>query len=107
MRILIAGDDPVSSRVLETTLTKWGHDVVAPDDGLEVWLAVMSLRLSLRMLYSETENIIPHLEESLCAVNEEDKQGYPLSLSIGAVLFDHDNKLSIDQLIGKADRQVS
>jgi CheY-like chemotaxis protein len=37
MRILIAEDNPVSSRVLATTLTKWGHDVVATDNGLEAW----------------------------------------------------------------------
>ena len=37
MRILIAEDDPVSSRVLTTTLTKWGHDVVTTNNGLEAW----------------------------------------------------------------------
>jgi len=40
MRILIAEDNPVSSRVLATTLTKWGHDVVATDNGLEAWAAL-------------------------------------------------------------------
>lgn len=40
MRILIAEDDPVSSRVLATTLTKWGHDVVTTDNGLEAWAAL-------------------------------------------------------------------
>lgn len=37
MRILIAEDDPVSNRVLETTLTKWGHDVVTTGNGSEAW----------------------------------------------------------------------
>ncbi|MGI9069256.1 MAG: GGDEF domain-containing response regulator [Pyrinomonadaceae bacterium] len=40
MRILIAEDDPVSSRLLATTLTKWGHDVVTTDNGLEAWAAL-------------------------------------------------------------------
>lgn len=39
-RILIAEDDPVSSRLLATTLTKWGHDVVITDNGLDAWAAL-------------------------------------------------------------------
>jgi sigma-B regulation protein RsbU (phosphoserine phosphatase) len=35
MRILIAEDDMVSRQVLETTLQKWGHQVVATRDGDE------------------------------------------------------------------------
>ena len=37
MKILIAEDDPVSSRVLATTLVKWGHEVVVTGTGLEAW----------------------------------------------------------------------
>ena len=33
MRILIAEDDAISRRVLETTLRKWGHEVVTTPDG--------------------------------------------------------------------------
>jgi diguanylate cyclase (GGDEF)-like protein len=40
MRILIAEDDPISSRVLATTLTKWGHEVVMAQNGLEAWDAL-------------------------------------------------------------------
>jgi diguanylate cyclase (GGDEF)-like protein len=40
MRILIAEDDPVSSRVLATTLSKWEHDVVTVNNGLEAWAAL-------------------------------------------------------------------
>ena len=35
MRILIADDDPVSRRLLEATLVRLGHEVVAVPDGLE------------------------------------------------------------------------
>jgi diguanylate cyclase (GGDEF)-like protein len=40
VKILIAEDDPVSSRVLSTTLIKWGHEVVATGNGLEAWQAL-------------------------------------------------------------------
>lgn len=37
MRILIAEDDSISRRVLESFLTKWGHEVVATKNGSEAW----------------------------------------------------------------------
>jgi DNA-binding response OmpR family regulator len=37
MRILISEDDMVSRCVLETTLTKFGYDVVVAKDGVEAW----------------------------------------------------------------------
>lgn len=37
MRILIAEDDPVSRRVLEATLLKWGHEVIVACDGHQAW----------------------------------------------------------------------
>ena len=37
MRILIADDSPVSCRLLEATLRRWGHDVLVAYDGLEAW----------------------------------------------------------------------
>jgi DNA-binding response OmpR family regulator len=40
MRILIAEDDIVSRRVLEATLDKWGHQVVATRDGVEALSAL-------------------------------------------------------------------
>lgn len=36
-RILVADDDPVSLRILERTLEKWGHGVVVARDGKEAW----------------------------------------------------------------------
>ena len=35
MRILIAEDDAVSRRLLETTLTKWGYEAIVTTDGLQ------------------------------------------------------------------------
>lgn len=37
MKILIAEDDPVSRRMLETTLTKMGHEVRAAEGGKQAW----------------------------------------------------------------------
>lgn len=37
MRILIAEDDPVSCRVLQAYLSKWGYEVVVTRDGQEAW----------------------------------------------------------------------
>ncbi len=37
MQLLIAEDDPLSSRVLQRTLASWGHDVVVVGDGEAAW----------------------------------------------------------------------
>jgi len=37
MRVLIAEDDPVSSRILMATLERLGHEVEVAVDGLEAW----------------------------------------------------------------------
>jgi DNA-binding response OmpR family regulator len=38
MKLLIAEDDPVSRRLLQSYLQKWGHEVVATTNGAEAWL---------------------------------------------------------------------
>ncbi len=42
MRILIAEDDPVSRRLLEVKLVKWGYEVVVTRDGNEAWQAMQA-----------------------------------------------------------------
>jgi len=37
MRILVAEDNPVLQRVLQSMLTQWGYDVVVASDGEEAW----------------------------------------------------------------------
>lgn len=37
MRVMIAEDDVVSRRILESTLVKWGYEVVTAGDGAEAW----------------------------------------------------------------------
>lgn len=48
MKILIAEDDPVSSRVLEVFLRKWGYEVVAVTDGSDA-LAILEADDAPRM----------------------------------------------------------
>lgn len=40
MKILIAEDDPISRRLLEAMLIKWGYEVVVTGDGAEAWAAL-------------------------------------------------------------------
>ena len=40
MKILIAEDDPVSRRVLEAFLVRWGYEVIAASNGDEAWDAL-------------------------------------------------------------------
>jgi diguanylate cyclase (GGDEF)-like protein len=42
VRILIAEDDPVSRRLLEVKLVKWGYEVVVTRDGTEAWQALQA-----------------------------------------------------------------
>jgi two-component system, cell cycle response regulator len=37
LRVLIAEDEPVSRRLLQGTLTRWGYDVLVARDGQEAW----------------------------------------------------------------------
>lgn len=40
MRVLIAEDDPISRRLLEATLSRWGYQVIACPDGTTAWQAL-------------------------------------------------------------------
>jgi diguanylate cyclase (GGDEF)-like protein len=40
MRVLIAEDDPVSRRLLEASLAKWGYEAVSCVDGAQTWAAL-------------------------------------------------------------------
>jgi DNA-binding response OmpR family regulator len=42
MKILIAEDDPVSRRLLQAALVKWGYDVVVTANGTEAWQALQN-----------------------------------------------------------------
>jgi len=40
MKVLIAEDEPVSRRLLESRLTMWGHEVITATDGNQAWDAL-------------------------------------------------------------------
>ena len=42
MRVLIAEDDPVSRRLLQAALVKWGYEVVVTTNGKEAWEALQA-----------------------------------------------------------------
>ena len=42
MKILIAEDDMISRRLLETTLIKWGYEVIVTCDGVAAWELLQS-----------------------------------------------------------------
>jgi DNA-binding response OmpR family regulator len=42
MKVLIAEDDPVSRRLLEATMEKFGYEVVVAADGAEAWTVLQS-----------------------------------------------------------------
>ena len=42
MKILIAEDDVISRRLLETTLIRWGYEVVVTCDGTAAWEVLQS-----------------------------------------------------------------
>jgi sigma-B regulation protein RsbU (phosphoserine phosphatase) len=48
MKILVAEDDPVTARILEASLRKWGHDPVVVGDG-EAALAVLTAAAAPRI----------------------------------------------------------
>jgi diguanylate cyclase (GGDEF)-like protein len=54
----------------------------------------------------ELDNIIQRLRVNLGAHNEKENLGYQLSLSIGSVIIDHKNVLSIEELMAQADRAM-
>ncbi|MDI7260911.1 MAG: response regulator transcription factor [Thermodesulfobacteriota bacterium] len=42
MKILIAEDEPVSRRIIQSLLVKWGYEVVVTHNGVEAWEAIQS-----------------------------------------------------------------
>lgn len=44
MRVLIAEDDPISRRILEVTVRRFGHELAVAADGLEAWELHASFR---------------------------------------------------------------
>ena len=82
-RILIAEDDPVSRRVLQALLTKWGYDVVAATDGLEA-LRILESREAPRIAVLDW--MMPGMEGvQICQrVREDSSRAYAYLLLLTA-----------------------
>ena len=50
MRVLIAEDDLISSRILEKNLLEWGYEVVLARRGEKAWQALQDQALRLAIL---------------------------------------------------------
>jgi len=50
MQILIAEDDALSRQLLETTLTKWGHEVVSTSNGADALKLLQETNVSVAVL---------------------------------------------------------
>ena len=50
MQILIADDDPVSGKILEKNLRKWGYKTLLAKNGIEAWQALQKTGLRLALL---------------------------------------------------------
>lgn len=59
MKVLIADDDPVSSRVLAATVIKWGHRVVTAGNGHEAWQMLQTVHEPLLAIL---DWVMPDLE---------------------------------------------
>jgi DNA-binding response OmpR family regulator len=61
MKILIAEDDPVSRRLLQAALIKWGYEVIVTTNGKEAWAALQQpgapSLLVLDWLMPETDGV--------------------------------------------------
>jgi len=42
MKVLIADDDPTSLRLLQATISAWGHEAIAANNGNDAWQALRS-----------------------------------------------------------------
>jgi len=72
--LLIAEDDPISRRILETMLHKWGHEYVAARDGTTAWEMIQRLKPKMVLL----DWMMPGLDgPTLCRmIRGEKDQGY-------------------------------
>src|SRR5579884_1557640 len=58
MRVLVAEDDPVGRRLLESYLRQWGHEVTAAADGAAAWQLFQSEEFALLL----TDWVMPEMD---------------------------------------------
>lgn len=82
MKILIAEDDAVSRRLLQSHLEKWGHEVVIAKDGAEAW----SLFEAGEFFFVITDWMMPEMDgvELIRRIRERPDKGYPFIILLTA-----------------------
>ena len=71
IKVLIAEDDSVSSKILESYMTKWGYEVVITKNGEEAWQAFQDKKISLAIL----DWMMPEIEGvELCRKIRQEKK---------------------------------
>lgn len=82
MKALIADDDPVSRKLLQSYLERWGYQVVAAADGLEAWRLFEADRFPL--VISDWE--MPGLDgpELIARIRSSPQGGYVYTLLLTA-----------------------
>lgn len=75
MKILIADDDPVSRRMLESLLKRWGYEVSVTNDGDEAWSA---LQLDDSAQLAVLDWMMPHMDgiEVCKKIREKNEERY-------------------------------
>jgi sigma-B regulation protein RsbU (phosphoserine phosphatase) len=74
MKVLIAEDDPISLEVLQSYLERWGHEVVAAEDGAAAWRLFEADDISLVI----TDWMMPQLDglELVRRIRAAPRSGY-------------------------------
>lgn len=74
MKVLLAEDDVVSAQVLQDFLEKWGHEVIAAEDGAEAWRLFQEQDIALVI----TDWIMPNLDglELVRRIRATPRSGY-------------------------------
>ena len=82
MKILIAEDDAVSRRLLQSHLQKWGHEVVVARDGAEAW----SLFEAGDFYFVVTDWMMPEMDgvELIRRIRARPDKGYPFIILLTA-----------------------
>ncbi len=88
MRLLVAEDDPISRRLIESALTKCGHEVVTAENGAQAWQLFQESEFPLVI----SDWIMPELDgiELLQRVRAYPRPGYVYFIMLTAKTDKHD-----------------
>jgi two-component system, NtrC family, sensor kinase len=82
VKILVADDEAVSRRLLQSYLQKWGHEVVVAGDGAEAWRVFEQGEFPIVI----TDWLMPEMDglEQIRRIRGHSKQGYVYTILLSA-----------------------